>query len=138
MIHRFLKRAGTFVLIVGVFGIIACASGAETFVHPGLLQSREDLERIKTVVAAKQEPIFSGYEVFRANAQSRLDYKMRGPMAMVGRNPTVGQNIYDSDANAAYQCAIMWCLTGDVAYANKSKRRFEDSVAADERIHCGR
>jgi hypothetical protein len=86
-----------------------------------LLQSREDLERIKTAVAAKSEPVFSGYEVFRASAQSRLDYKMRGPLATVGRNPTVGQNVYDSDANAAYQCAIMWCITGDIAYANKSK-----------------
>jgi hypothetical protein len=46
---------------------------------------------------------------------------MRGPLAMVGRNPTVGQGNYDSDANAAYQCAIMWCITGDIAYANKSK-----------------
>ena len=91
------------------------------FVHPGLLQSREDLERMKNAVAAKQEPIFSGFEIFRTNAQSQLDYKMRGPLAMVGRNPTVGQNIYDSDANAAYQCAIMWCITGDIAYANKSK-----------------
>ena len=22
---------------------------------------------------------------------------------------------------AAYQCAVMWCITGDIAYANKSK-----------------
>jgi hypothetical protein len=92
-----------------------------TFIHPGLLQSREDLARMKIAVAAKTEPIFSGYEVFRTNAQSQLDYKMRGPLAMVGRNPTVGQNVYDSDANAAYQCAIMWCITGNIAYANKSK-----------------
>jgi hypothetical protein len=76
---------------------------------------------MKTAVAVKAEPIYSGYEVFRAHAQSRLDYKMRGPLARVGRNPTVGQNDYDSDANAAYQCAIMWCLSGDIAYANKSK-----------------
>jgi hypothetical protein len=92
-----------------------------TFVHPGLLQSREDLARMKNAVAVKSEPVFSGYEIFRANAQSQLDYKMRGPLAMVGRNPTVGQTAYDSDANAAYQCAIMWCITGDIAYANKSK-----------------
>ena len=92
-----------------------------SFVHPGLLQSREDLERMKTAVANKEEPIFSGYEVFRANAASQLNYRMRGPLPMVGRNPTVGQSAYDSDANAAYQCAIMWCITGDIAYANKSK-----------------
>jgi hypothetical protein len=121
MIRLFLKRARAFVLILGVVEIFSRASGAETFVHPGLLQSREDLARMKIAVTAKTEPFFSGYEVFRASAQSQLNYKMRGPLAMVGRNPTVGQNVYDSDANAAYQCAVMWGLTGDIAYANKSK-----------------
>ena len=91
------------------------------FVHPGLLQSQADLTRMKQAVAEKQEPIYSGYLVFRTNAESKLDYRMRGPLAMVGRNPTVGQGAYDSDANAAYQCAIMWCITGDISYANKSK-----------------
>src|ERR1017187_10250225 len=121
MIRRFLKPARLFVLILNVFGVTSRALGAEVFVHPGLLQSREDLARMKTAVAMKSEPIFSGYEVFRTNAHSQLNYKMRGPLALVGRNPTVGQNDYDSDANAAYQCAIMWCITGDIAYADKSK-----------------
>jgi hypothetical protein len=91
------------------------------FVHPGLLQSRADLGRMKAAVAARWEPIFSGYQVFRADPHSDANYKMRGPLAVIGRNPTVGQAEYDSDANAAYQCAIMWCITGDHAYANKSK-----------------
>ncbi len=91
------------------------------FVHPGLLQSRADLERMKLAVAAKAEPIYSGFLVFSSNAESQLTYQMRGPRVMGGRNPTVGQTDYDADANAAYQCAIMWCITGDRAYADKSK-----------------
>jgi hypothetical protein len=91
------------------------------FVHPGLLQSREDLARIKAAVAAKTPPTFAGYEIFRADPHSQANYKMRGPMAMVGRNPTVGAGEYDSDATAAYHCALMWTITGDIAYANKAK-----------------
>ncbi|HZI32107.1 MAG TPA: hypothetical protein VFF11_07180, partial [Candidatus Binatia bacterium] len=91
------------------------------FVHPGLLQSRADIERMKEAVASHEEPIYSGYLVFCSNAESQLSYKMRGPLGMVGRNPTVGQTTYDSDANAAYQCAIQWCITGNRAYADKSK-----------------
>src|SRR5206468_3953103 len=91
---------------------------AQTFTHPGLLQSREDLERMKTAVAAKQEPIYAGYQVFIQDPASQADYKMKGPMAMVGRNPTVGQTTYDNDANAAYQHAIMWAITGQKAYAD--------------------
>lgn len=115
------KRLPPFI-ILAVFICSACVAMADPgFVHPGLLQSREDLQRMKQAVAAKTEPIYSGYLVFSSNAASQLSYKMRGPMAMVGRNPTVGQLDYDSDANAAYQCALMWCITGNRAYADKSK-----------------
>jgi hypothetical protein len=101
---------------------LAPTTNAEfAFVHPGLLQSRADLDRMKLAVAQNSEPVYSGYLVFSSNAESQLTYRMRGPLAMVGRNPTVGQTDYDSDANAAYQLAIMWCITGNRAYADKSK-----------------
>ena len=96
-------------------------SAGFAFVHPGLLHDREDLARIKAAVAAKTLPAFAGYEAFQADACSRADYKMRGPMAMVGRNPTIGAGDYDSDANAAYQNAVMWIITGDIVHANKAK-----------------
>ncbi|WP_324680699.1 alginate lyase family protein [Hymenobacter sp. GOD-10R] len=94
--------------------------GAQGFVHPGLLHSQEDLDRMKRAIAAKQEPIYAGYEVFRQNPASQATYAMQGPLAMVGRNPTVGSAAYDADANAAHQNALMWCLTGDHAYADKA------------------
>jgi len=121
LIHQFLQRLSFFILLLGLSEIAPGAAGAEAFVHPGLLQGREDLARIKAAVKSKSEPTFSGYEVFRTHPQSQLSYKMHGPLPMVGRNPSPGQSNYDSDANAAYQCAIMWCITGDIAYANKSK-----------------
>lgn len=94
---------------------------AQGFRHLGLLQNGEDLERIKQAVADKQEPIYSSYLVFAADAQSQYTYHIQGPMTMVGRNPTVGQNIYDTDAAAAYQNAIMWAITGNKEYAAKAK-----------------
>ena len=110
---NFVKIISTFLLLTGIVH-------AQSFTHPGLLQSGEDLERMKKAVAAKQEPIYSGYQVFIQNPASQLAYKMQGPMAMVGRNPTVGQTTYDSDANAAYQHAIMWAITGEKVYAEKA------------------
>jgi len=99
------------------FLLLSGIVNAQTFIHPGLLQSREDLERMKTAVAAKQEPIYAGYQVFIQNPVSQAGYHMQGPLAMVGRNPTVGQTTYDNDANAAYQQAIMWAITGEKVYA---------------------
>jgi len=94
---------------------------AGQFVHPGLLHGLRDLERMKSAVAARQEPIFGGYEKFRSSPASQATYRMKGPYAEVARSPNIHFADYDSDANAAYQCAIMWGITGDQAYADKSK-----------------
>jgi len=93
---------------------------AQSFNHPGLLQGMEDIERIRKGIAEKQEPLYSGFLVFQSHPQSQYTYQMRGPMSMIGRNPTIGQESYDSDANAAYQNALMWALTDNKAYAHKA------------------
>ena len=93
---------------------------AQSFIHPGLLQNKQDIERMKTAIKEKQEPIYSGFLVFQAHPQSQSSYSIQGPMEMVGRNPTIGQGVYDADANAAYQNALMWALTGQQGYANKA------------------
>jgi hypothetical protein len=101
------------------FGYVGAAESA--FAHPGLLHGGEDLARLKRAVATRQEPTFAGFEVFQKHAQSQSNYVLRGPLALVGRNPSVGNADYDSDANAAFQCAVMWAVTGERAYADKSK-----------------
>ena len=105
-----------------VAAVSARAAVAEfAFVHPGLLHTRQDLDRMKAAVAAHQEPIAAGYAVFRRHPQSQATFTMRGPFPEIGRNPTVHSGEFDQDAGAAYQCAFMWCITGDIAYANTSK-----------------
>jgi hypothetical protein len=112
------KRSGSLIVLT----LLLCGEvGAQSFVHPGLLQSREDLERMRKGVAEKQEPIYAGYQLFIQNPVSQDTFKMKGPMVSVGRNPTVGQGIYDNDANAAYQNALMWAITGKRSYADKAK-----------------
>jgi hypothetical protein len=117
MIHCVVSR------LAGLLLICCCLAeaGDVQFAHPGLLHGRGALERIKAAVEARQEPVFSGYEKFRASPASQADYRMKGPFAEVARSPNIRFSEYDSDANAAYQCAIMWCITGDPAYADKSK-----------------
>jgi hypothetical protein len=107
-------------LIISLIILNAAFVNAQSFVHPGILHSREDLERMKKAVATKQEPIYAGYKIFIQNPASQFNYKMQGPLPMVGRNPTVGQSTYDNDANAAHQNAVMWAITGDKRYADKA------------------
>lgn len=92
------------------------------FVHPGLLHSRDDLERMKRQVAAGAEPWKSGFEKLRKDDRSRADWRLRGPREVVTREPgnVRGNNEMVADGNAAYQNALMWCITGDEAHARKA------------------
>ena len=112
-------------LLVAVLAVHARAAEAEkhpAFVHPGLLHSRSDLDRMRQKVAAGQEPWKSGFEKLRQHDQSRADYKLRGPFEVVVRDPRASQHNAEmvADANAAYQNALMWCVTADEAHARKS------------------
>lgn len=111
-----MKRLASLIVLI----LFTVTINAQRFVHPGILHSEEDLQRIKEAVAKKQEPIYSGYQIYIQNSASQFTYKMQGPLAMVGRNPTVGQAAYDNDANAAHQNAVMWAVTGDKRYADKA------------------
>ncbi len=101
---------------------IACISPVQAaFRHPGLLHSQADLERMRSMVSQGVEPWASGFAVFKADRYSQLDYRMRGPGEEIGRAPSVNFNQFDSDANASYQLALMWAITGERAYAEKAK-----------------
>ena len=75
---------------------------------------------MKTTVAAGTQPYLAGYQVFRADSHSSSTYVMQGPFAQTGRNPDVNKDQTENDADAAYQNAIMWSITGDQAYADKA------------------
>ena len=95
---------------------------ARIFVHPGLLHTRADLERMRQRVATGQEPWKSGFEALRTNRCSRSDWRLNGPLETVTRSPlnAQGNGQMVMDGNAAYQNALMWCITGDEAHAKKA------------------
>ncbi len=104
------------------------------FRHPGILHTLDDLNRMKATVAQGAEPWKSGFEKLKAHPQSQASYTMLGPFAEISRNPTVHQREFDLDANAAYQCAVMWYITGDAAYARKSEQIVDGWSATLKRV----
>jgi len=89
------------------------------FNHPGLLHSQADLDRMKAGVAAEQGPIYEGFKVLAESPFSRADYRLRGPFREWGRQPDIRKAQAEDDANAAYQNALMWAITGNRDHANK-------------------
>lgn len=92
------------------------------FVHPGILHTRADLERIRGMLARRTEPWQAGFLKLKEHPASRADWRLRGPFPAVVRGPGESRRIaeLEADSNAAYQNALMWCLTGDEAHARKA------------------
>lgn len=110
------------VLAWAMIGCGVVAANPAAFTHPGLLHGKGDLDRIRRHVAAGDSPWTEGFSVFRADPASRADWVLQGPFAVVtcGAPSNEGNAPMYLDANAAYQNALMWALTGEVAHARKS------------------
>jgi hypothetical protein len=93
------------------------------FSHPGILQTAEDLERMKQRVQEKAEPWYSDYQRLLHSVPydlSSLDFETT-VFANVGRGgaPSDSANIghFEKAGNAAYFNALQWVITGEDKYA---------------------
>jgi hypothetical protein len=105
---------------IGLLALSTLASGA--FVHPGLLHTQADFDRMKQKVAANASPWNASYSILISNSHTNLGYTAR-PQTYVNRGSDCIPNngmILTRDASAAYQMALVWKIIGDNRYANKS------------------
>jgi hypothetical protein len=99
-----------------------------------MLQSAGDLRRMRGGVKNRMQPLFGGFEKMRDDPHSQLTYQPRGASAEVGRNPNVRFGDFDSDSNAAYQCALMGHLMENAAYFELCSHILDDWAATVQRI----
>jgi hypothetical protein len=83
-----------------------------------MLQNLTDLIRMKEAVGMRKQPFYAGFEKMREHPFSQKTLTKAGPFEEIGRNPTINAAEFDRDSNAAYQCALMWCITGDGGFAS--------------------
>jgi hypothetical protein len=92
------------------------------FHHPGILHTREDMERIRHYMKQKIDPPIGSYDILKKLPTASPDYKIQGPFSYIARD---GVNRYtktpvENDCNAAYRNAMMWMITGDKTHAQKA------------------
>lgn len=114
-------------LILTIQGI---SEKSNRFVHPGLLHTMKDLQRMKSMVAEEKQPWFAGYQSFAADSHSSLSYSMQGPNDIVTRdvNPakTNAATMHIAhDSIAALQLSLMYTITGNDSYAILATRILE-------------
>ena len=100
-------------------------AGAQ-FVHPGGLHTEADFERTKAKVEANEEPWSSAFKLLKTSKHVDLNWRPN-PVEKIIRG---GNNVWEpggdnywvayNDVATAYQCALVWKITGDEAYAEKA------------------
>lgn len=101
-------------IIMGISPVVK----AQSFVHPGIPFTQDDLNQLKTNIT--QEPWKSAYEALVADYRSNLSYGMQGPRAIVGRAPDVNRSPWINDMIAIHNLAFMWIFTENEEYAQKA------------------
>ncbi|ETS64630.1 gpi anchored protein [Moesziomyces aphidis] len=112
---------GLTLVATAAYGAVLPRSG--TFQHPGLLHTDADFTRIKSKLATNSQPWVRGYETLVNNTNSQLGY-VASPVENLCRGSNAGctENYSNAfrDFAAAYQHALRWKISDDVAYAEEA------------------
>lgn len=98
----------------------------QTFVHPGILHTQEDIDRMVQKVNAGESPWIEGWNKLTSNSHAQASYSPN-PQEEVccGGNGCAdlgGESFMPlaNDCAAAYQCALRYRISGETAYAEKA------------------
>lgn len=105
------------VVAVMLFGLQYAFAG-RVFVHPGISYTQADIDRMRSLIAAKQEPYYSAFVALKNSSYSSTSagVSQRGTQIKEGKfNGTVG-----IDGRRAHDLALLYVLTGETKYADKA------------------
>lgn len=98
-------------------GTVVSSAG---FAHPGIVDSRDQLDLMRDMVQKGVEPWKSAYESVRRDPRASSDYQLQGPLAVVKGSNLPMEYTIGTDGFAAHDNALEWYVTGDQVYANKA------------------
>jgi hypothetical protein len=92
------------------------------FVHPGCLSTQADLGRMKVKVAAGAQPWKGSWDMLVATPFSQLGYNPNPQATVCAGSPCQPENYMAlaRDAAAAYQLALRYRISGEMAYGAKA------------------
>ena len=113
-------------LLALLFCAFSLGGWAQGFIHPGILHTQADFDRVKEKLATGQEPWVSAYEKLTSSSHVDLNWKPAPTTKIIRDGGTVWEpdptNYWNAyrDVATAYQCALVWKISGDTRYADKS------------------
>ena len=110
------------IIVCVTLSLASHVARADGFVHPGVLHSKEDLERMKAKVSAKAQPWLGGFDALASSKYASAGYRLRGPVTNCTFGGGKGQYEIRDDSSAAYCNALMWYITGEKSHLEKAKQ----------------
>lgn len=119
------KRYTVFMVLIALTAalnaIMPMRALAQKFIHPGIDQTAQDLAHMKSLVLKGEQPYKDAFARLKAAVDLNYAVKphthvLRGPYG----KPNIGGDDLAKSAQIAYNCALVWYITQDKAYANKA------------------
>jgi parallel beta-helix repeat protein len=94
---------------------------AQKFIHPGINQTSQDLEYMKSMVKKGEQPWKNAFEKLKAATDTNFvvnpyTHVLRGPYG----KPNIGGDDLSRSANMAYNYALVWYITNEKKYADNA------------------
>lgn len=105
-----------FIAIGLLLSVISVCMAQRTFVHPGSILTKSDLERIRQHVQAQEEPWYASWQSLQSSAYGNCS-RTANPSTEIGGSNGNRQRA-SGDAYAALIDAIEWHVTGQKRYAD--------------------
>jgi hypothetical protein len=106
-------------LCISTFAALTAA-----WVHPGILHTTADLNRMRSLVGSQSQPWYASYQALSADSHSSLSYSFTAACPVVTRDKDASSIVcmdqFASDSTAALQLALMWYITANEDYATKA------------------
>ena len=100
----------------------------QPIVHPGILQTRSDLEFMKAKIKAREEPWTSSWNVWLTSPLASLDFKPKPFVHVIRGAYAAGEHggvELSESANAANNHVMQWYVTGNEQHARKAIEIFD-------------
>ena len=116
-----LPEINRYLIIFFLFLSFGC-SKPQPFLHPGIDMNQKDLDYMKQQVLTGKEPWIGAFERLKEKTKvedievATVTHIIRGAY----NRPDIGASALLNNANEAYNCALIWYITGEEKYAKKA------------------
>ncbi|WP_082614650.1 AbfB domain-containing protein [Paenibacillus sp. Soil787] len=108
-------------LLVSMIGFVKEGQAATDFVHPGILHTQADFDRMKQMVNAGTQPYLDGYNQLVNSPLSSSNWTQRATATITRGGTGDNVSLLYIDVARAYQNALLWKITGNTANGDTAR-----------------